>query len=376
MPRKSPKFSRRLQGTGSVYRRSDGDRRRKPWMAVITVGLKQYGKRDRVLIGSFATKKEALDALDLYRLRGDSGLPVQLTMCQVWDRILKERTRQGKPLNRTYLGIWNKYISRLSDLYISDVKAFHLQDIIDGSGLKGSTQQHLATVFHIIYDYAIANDLAIKDYSRYLKYAPVERSTMHRPFSTDDMRTLWNHTDLDIVKVSLIQCYTGLRPSELATIELSNVHLEDGYMVGGMKTAAGRNRTIPIADCVKDMVIYFYNISTFRKYKYLVMPDLSRDLHTSMGHVSMYYLYKSLEHIGIHHRSHDARHTFITLCDNYGVDDTIQKLIVGHSFAKDVTKDVYTHKALDQLLAAVNSLPYGPEMTMTREELQGQKMTV
>ena len=93
-----PKFSRRMPGTGSVFKRSDDKHRRKPWMATITLGLKKYGKRDRVFIGSFATKKEALDALDLYRLKGDTGLPVQITVGQD-PRI----TRAGSWLRRSKL---------------------------------------------------------------------------------------------------------------------------------------------------------------------------------------------------------------------------------------------------------------------------------
>lgn len=367
-----PKFSRRMPGTGSVFKRSDDKHRRKPWMATITLGLKKYGKRDRVFIGSFATKKEALDALDLYRLKGDTGLPVQITVGQVWDYVVKATERQGKKMNRNYRSVWNCYVSRLADMYIGDVKALHLQDIVDGSGLKGSTQQRFATVFHMIYDYAIANDLAVKDYSKYVKYAPIEKSTLHQALTTKDMRILWSHTDVDIAKVALIQCYTGLRPTELATIELDNVHLTESYMTGGMKTAAGRNRTIPIADCIKDLIAYFYNISRFKKYKYLIMPDLSRGLHATKGYVHMGALYNDLQQLGVNHLAHDARHTFVTLCDNYGVQDTLQKLIVGHSFKRDVTKGVYTHKILPQLLAAVNSLPHGPKMTMTKEEKEAE----
>ena len=361
-----------MQGTGSVYKRTDSDRRRKPWVATITLGLKDQGKRHRILIGSYETKRDALDALDAFRLRGETGIPsIDITVGQIWDQAKKERERMGNPINRNYLSTWNNHVIRLKDMLIADVKTMHLQTIVDDSGLKGSTQQRFVTVFHIIYDYAMANDLITKDYSKYVKYATIEPSTLHKPFTTDEMRTLWNHADLDPVKVVLIQCYTGLRPTELATIEMPNVHLDEKYMTGGMKTAAGRNRTIPLADCILPLVSYFYNISTFRKYKYLIMPDLTRGISTVSGHANMYFIYKSLSQLGIGtHRAHDARHTFVTLCDNYGIDDTIQKRIVGHSFKRDITKGVYTHKVLPQLLSAVNTLPHGPEMTMTPDEKQ------
>ena len=43
------------------------------------------------------------------------------------------------------------------------------------------------------------------------------------------------HHQSDII---LIMIYTGLRPTELLEIQTENVHLNEKYMVGGMKTKA------------------------------------------------------------------------------------------------------------------------------------------
>ena len=197
---------------------------------------------------------------------------------------------------------------------------------------------------------------------------------MHRPFSTEEMRLLWANSDIDIVKVILIQCYTGTRPGELNRITMDNVHLKDGYIVGGIKTAAGKDRIIPIAACIRPMVQYFYNLSRFSHWPYLLMPDLTRGLRTIGGLVNMTMVYKALEKIDIKgHRPHDARHTFVTLADNYGMPTTLQKIIVGHTMGDDVTKSVYTHKQRNQLIAAVELLPHGTNMTMTPDEKEPAK---
>ncbi len=44
--------------------------------------------------------------------------------------------------------------------------------------------------------------------------------------------------------------YSGMRPVELLSIKLENVHLDGRYVIGGVKTKAGKDRIIPIADCV------------------------------------------------------------------------------------------------------------------------------
>ena len=54
-------------------------------------------------------------------------------------------------------------------------------------------------------------------------------------------------------------CYCGLRYGELATIRLEDVHLDERFMIGGIKTEAGIDRVIPIAASVYPIVRMLYN---------------------------------------------------------------------------------------------------------------------
>ena len=136
---------------------------------------------------------------------------------------------------------------------------------------------------------------------------------------------------------------------------MENVHLKEQYMVGGIKTAAGKNRTIPIANCILPLVKHFYMISKFSRFDFLVMPDAKRGLFVAAGRVNMMAVYRKSFPV---HTTHDARHTFVTMAENAGVRSATIKKIVGHT-GGNVTEDIYTHKSLDQLLEAVNALPYG-----------------
>lgn len=60
--------------------------------------------------------------------------------------------------------------------------------------------------------------------------------------------------------------YTGLRPKELLEILAENVHLEEKYMTGGMKTEAGKDRIIPLNDKTIPLVKNRYDPSK----KYLI----------------------------------------------------------------------------------------------------------
>lgn len=373
MPRKS---MRRPQGTGSVYKKND-TRRRKPWVAVVNYGLKENGVRSRHMIGSFATSREAWEALSLYFVnKEENGFDTAVTFGQLFDRLKKEKENTGG-LSRQYMGAWKNHLSQLAKTPIANVKAMHLQDIIDNSGLAGGAQQRLATLLHWIYAIAISNDLISKDYSQFIKIVPKTKSDMHRPFSTEEMRILWKNTNEDFVKVILMMTYTGCRPTELATIKTESLHLSERYALGGMKTAAGINRIIPIAECVYPFFQYFSTAARFKRYPYIIIPDPASCLFARSGHLDLTKTFaKSLpQKLGIlNHRGHDCRHTFVTMADNYGMNETTLKRIVGHSLGKDVTKDVYTHKTIQQLVSAVNSLPFGEAMNISPEEKFGSPM--
>lgn len=366
---------RRPPHTGSVYKKTD-TRRRKPWVAVISYGLKEGGVRARYTIGSYETAREAWDALSMYLVNKEQEVNTEVTFGQLFDRLKSEKEKTGG-LSRQYLGTWKNHLRQLASVPIASVKTMHLQDIIDQSGLAGGAQQRIATLLHWMYAIAISNDIVTKDYSQFIKIAPKEKSDMHRPFTTEEMRTLWRHTDLDFVKVILMMTYTGCRPTELATIRLENLHLPDRYAVGGMKTAAGINRVIPIAECVYPFFQYFSSAARFRQYPYMIIPNPDAYLYARGDHLDLTRTFSRVlpGMLGIAgHRGHDCRHTFVTLADNYGMNETTLKKIVGHSLGKDITKNVYTHKTIQQLVSAVNELPWGDTMNISPEEHVGSHM--
>ena len=62
-----------------------------------------------------------------------------------------------------------------------------------------------------------------------------------------------------------------------------------------------------------------------------------------------------MQTLGMEHLPHDGRHTFASIANTAVVNSVSIKLIMGHS-SQDITERVYTHKAIDELLAAVNMI--------------------
>ena len=130
----------------------------------------------------------------------------------------------------------------------------------------------------------------------------------------------------------LIMCYSGFRIS--AYLEMKT-NLEDEYFQGGVKTAAGKDRVVPIHSAILPLVCK--RLDKYGAY----LPNSVQNFRMDM--------YDTLKSLGIKkHTPHDCRHTFSMLCDKYGVNKNDKKTLLGHSFS-DVTNKVYRHRELEAL---------------------------
>ena len=357
---------KRANGTGTIMKRND-KKRRKPYSVYLDGGHDPDTlRRIRIFLGSFEKHSEAQDFLEKYR-HGLVKKPEKETLLKdVWALYKDDQKALGKTVNPNYSGAWKNYIQpKLARTAMSQIKTMHMQNVINNCKSAG-TQRHIKAVFYNLFRYALANDLAMKDYSSSLKVQEKEASTLHKPFTMKELGWLWQNKDLDPIKVILIHAYTGMRMNELSGIRMENVHLKEQYMIGGIKTSAGKNRNIPIADCILPLVKHFYTLSLFAHFEYLIMPDRVRGINSLHGRADIGKVYR--KNFPAHAATHDARHTFVTLCEDAGVRPATIKKIVGH--VGGVTEDVYLHKTVEQLLAAVNTLPWGPDLG-TEEEGTG-----
>lgn len=121
-------------------------------------------------------------------------------------------------------------------------------------------------------------------------------------------------------------------------------------MIGGSKTDAGKRRIIPIAECIYPIISAFYSEAQFNRSNRLFKSP-SKTIYRT-------HFTKICQELNLgEHVPHDTRHTFITMCSNAEIPEIIVKHIVGHSTARNITQDIYTHKTTNQYVEAVNKLP-------------------
>ena len=347
---------RRANGTGSIYKMTHKNLR-KPYRAVISLSQDEQGRVKRKTVGTFRTAREAQEFLKNYKGNPKEITNRIITVEQCWQWMIDIKTRKGVGLTS-----YNTAKPKLKPIWhmpMVDVRLADLQAIIDTYADKSRARlNQIMNAFHGLYEAAEKNDVPVtKNYARLIILPPPpEKEAIHKPYTAEEILKLWKSDDI-VAKWQLVYIYTGMRPAELRNMKLDDVHIKERYMVGGSKTIAGKNRTIPIAECIVPIIVEMHSQAKFKRLDTFIPlgknPDLIRALIKS--------------HSG--HLPHDGRHTFATLADEYKLDPNIVKRILGHSLAGNITQAVYTHKNTADLIAAVNQLPGPTELEKVVQEL-------
>ena len=216
-----------------------------------------------------------------------------------------------------------------------DVRVRHVKGCMEYGHLPDSnecpsarTKNDIKTLFNQMFDYALEYELVEKNYSRSFTLSDelIEEITTtkngHIPFTDEEMKLLWKNVnivkDIDMI---LIQSYSGWRPQELCLIKLSEIDFEQWIFVGGMKTAAGKNRTVPIHTKIRDLVKKRYEEALSLNSKYLfntVLPKSGKIKPFKYArYLTRFNEIKELLNLNPEHRPHDGRKHFVTKAKNY-----------------------------------------------------------
>ena len=280
-------------------------------------------------------------------------VPTFAEIYRMWEKYKKGLKHQIADSTWRNYEIAFNHLAPLHDKKFVSIRTNEIQEVLNSYNHKSSsTIGSMRAILKGTYSYAKMNGYVDTDLSEYLVYEwtkPTEE--IHMPYTTEEIGVLWKSLyEINNVDIVLIYIYTGLRPSELLNIFTENVHLDEQYMIGGMKTEAGKDRIIPIADKILPLVKNRYNPDR----KYLINNKYGN--HYSYGSYVESNFRTVMGKLKMQHTPHDARHTFATMMNNAGANEVCTKLILGHSMRNDVTKGVYTHKTPSDLLLEVNKI--------------------
>lgn len=313
--------------------------RRKPYRARKKIGEKD-GKPVYATIGYFADKGEALRQLSL--VSADVLVKEPGTTLEQCIELWKQEYELTKPLSES-VSASIKYLKPLLKRNIADLKAIDIEAVINTDKIPRTMKSKCITILHGAFSYATRHEIVTKDYSKVAKYALDSSPKIKRKIYTEaEINELWDRYDL-YDKITLIQLYSGMRISEVLEMKTANTFPEEGYMIGGNKTEAGRNRYIPIHPAIYVLIKEFYENGN----EYLL---------TRKGKpVTAISVKKTIKSRG--HTTHDARHTFATQAYRCGIIEADIKRIMGHA-QSGVTQGTYIHPDNSYLLDEITKLFY------------------
>lgn len=382
---KKPGSRKRGNGRGTVERTKN---KLNPFKAKVPVEvyIDKKGKPQvrYKSIGSFPTKGLEDEALAEYN-RTPYDLSSKISTFQdlykAWSAEYFETLSSDSSI-RTVTSAY-AYCSGLYYMKIRQIGAGHIKDamnhgyVIETRGKnKGQrkyaspcTQERIKSMCNLMFDYALERNLVLTNPARAFKIdkllAEIEsKANKKKPFSPADVELLWEYYEMvPFADIVLIGIYSGFRPQELVLLRTENVFLDEGYIIGGIKTSNGIDRMVPIHPKIKELVAFRYqqakelyhsefllNIpygSSFKPFTY--------DTYESRFHNVM----DALNLVGF--TPHCTRHTFASQAEMCGLRERAIKLIMGHSLKGDVTDYHYKHTGHKYLYDEICKIEFGKE---------------
>lgn len=352
---------------------------RKPFRAMISVGKNSKGRPIVKPLKPecyFKTYNEAYIALVEYN-KNPYDLDIDMTVKELYEEWSEKyfASLASSSSARTITSAWN-YCSSVYDMRVKDIRARHIKGCMeDGKAvIKGvektpspNTQSKIKSLFNLMLDYALEFEIVDRNYARTFGISKdlseqIEKEKIdHISFKKEEIEKLWDHIDaVPYVNIVLFQCYTGFRPQELGLIRLENVHLDEEYIVGGMKTEAGSDRVVPIHPKIKHIVEALYEEALKYDSEYLINAT---DTTTHKSSLKMTYdkyrhrFEKIRDYLGLDpdHRAHDGRNHFITMAKRNNIDEYALKYIVGHKIT-DITEKTYTDRDKSWLIEEMKKI--------------------
>ncbi len=284
-----------------------------------------------------------------------------LTLQEVYGRWSKQHYRRISPKTRRgYELSWQKlepfYAYRFADLDIEDY-----QEIVDSMGKQSYSLQHqFKTLVTQLCKWGIMYQIITINFGSFL-YLNGKKGPPRNIFSDEQIKTLilyasnkgnlyWNDA-----RIVLAMVFTGYRPQEFFNIIREEVDMKKRYILAkGSKTAAGRNRVVPISNTVYRYILEWYlrakpgdTLIKSSKGCPMTLRNWSRrHFYPLMSELQINDLYwRGIKGYKPNVVPYSCRHTFASLCYRAKMKPEILTKIIGHTDF-DFTNRTYIHQQL------------------------------
>jgi len=231
----------------------------------------------REALGRFTKRTDARKALEEFALHPVSKY--NYTLEKVYDdwkgpafADIKKSTQDN------YTAAWNQILAADKNLVtrpIRDITTAELRGVLDFwmeqhtitvtkdgvsrtkklGPLSLSSMTKIKALMTQLYSYAMANNIVDRNYASLVRIPRGAEGGSIRAFTDEEFKILeknWKHTPGGDAVYAL--CYLGFRVSEFCQLSPGDFDSKSKVLVGGLKTEAGRNRTVPVHQNILPLV--------------------------------------------------------------------------------------------------------------------------
>lgn len=347
-------------GFGTVYKLSGN--RRNPWIARKTIGWttvvdkktgKEKPKQLFETVGYFKEMGDAIDALSASRTNPIvSNAEITLgELYKEWSDVKYEEEISRQTID-CYKAGW-KHIKKHEKVTFKNLRISHWQSIINEcrtAGMSKSSLNKIKLVIGMLYDYAIDCKVADQNLGKKIKIKK-ENSAPKKAFTDLEFETIKKAATegMEWADTIMILLDTGMRISEMLLLTKFSVDIKEMLITGGVKTDAGKDRTVPIHPRIQPFIKKWYDKGGDR----LICLEGGKAISPRKYREDLYR--PTLEKIGVRLLDpHSCRHTFGTRLSNAGVNTKNIQDLMGHADYA-LTANTYTHPDISELRKAINA---------------------
>lgn len=331
---------KRGNGQGTVCKLKSGK-----WQAIVTLGyvVDANGKRHRKKRTKvFAKKSDAIASLITLK---EAVRPLDMSIADLHAQYLQtdDYKNLSLSLRSRYKIAWRRLepisYKGIASLTVSDIES-HFKTAASSYDMVHEMQSLLSHLYRI----AIKQEIVQVNKAQSAENPYPHNKPKRSVWSESEVNAFWaDLPDHPFTAYILIACYAGLRYGELASIRLSNIHLDENYMVGGIKTEAGTDRQIPIHTRIKPLIA---TLILQNKTKLLEIPEQR-----------FYTMYtETLKRLDLTPLPfHTCRHYFFSRLTAAGVQGGLIAEVGGHASYMTTLKN-YVRISIEDKVDAVNKI--------------------
>ncbi len=334
------KPKKRGNGQGTVFKLPNGKYKA---MQVLGYYMKEGKKQKKTVSRVFEKRSDAIAALPT--LKTLVHKQKHMNLHELYE--IYTGSHDYKDLSKSQrdkLGYaWNRWVDyEFTD--ISEMTVAMIEDQIEAKTSSFYPARDMKVLLSHLYLIAIKNEVVGQNKAVYADIPYDQPKAKRECWTKEEIDKLWkDYKEHPFTGYILILCYAGLRYGELSSILLENIHLDENYMIGGIKTDAGIDREIPIHKKLKPIIEYCIQ---GKKTKLLEMNE-----------DNFYDAYWEVIHrTGLRELPpHTCRHYFFSRMTSAGVQGGLIAEVGGHASYLTTLKN-YVRTPLKDKLKAVNSI--------------------